>query len=170
MRKMKYGTSSPTIRYICFISFENASSGFCIFSYSHDLSWFKETSSPDCTTVSLSQEITNRLKQQIRKHRTHFILTHSLSQTFNTKLLLRILLQLQYDVHHTFSQSTSKKYANTRYSFSAIWTKKPHATLSFIYTKNSCIDFEKIQPKTTKKQEINTKSCIWRAIFPNKIG
>jgi len=31
--------------------------------------------------------------------------------------------------------------------------KEPHATLSFIYTKNGCIDFEKIQPKATKKQE-----------------
>lgn len=46
--------------------------------------------------------------------------------------------------------------------------KEPHATLSFIYTKNSCIDFEIIQPKATKKQEINTKSCMCRAIFPNK--
>jgi len=46
--------------------------------------------------------------------------------------------------------------------------KEPHATLSFIYTKNSCIDFEKIQPKATKKQEINTKSCMCRTIFPNK--
>ena len=154
MRKMKYGTSSPAIRYICFISFENAGSGFCIFSYSYDLSRFRETYSLGCTAVSLSQEITNKLKQQIRKYRTHFIVTHSLSKTINTKLLLRILLQLRYDVHHTFSQVFRRK--------------EPHATLSFIYTKNSCIDFEKIQPKATKRQEINTKSCMCRTIFPNK--
>ena len=29
-------------------------------------------------------------------------------------------------------------------------------------------DFEKIQPKATKRQEINTKSCMCRTIFPNK--
>ena len=61
------------------IRVENASSGFCIFSYTYDLSGFRETSSLGCIAVSLSQEITNRLKQQIRKYRTHFIVTHALS-------------------------------------------------------------------------------------------
>lgn len=58
-------------------------------------------------------------------------------------LNLICLITVTYSSHSCFQSSCSFKCR-----------KEPHATLSFIYSQNSCIDSEKIQPKTTKKQEL----------------